>query len=571
VIGETLGSYRIISQLGAGAMGEVYLAEHRYLKRKAALKLLSSALVDRPDLLERFFLEARATSAIAHPGIVQIFDCEVAVSGRPYIVMEYLAGETLAARLVRTRPLPVAVVARLARAMAEALDAAHAKGIVHRDLKPENIFVEETPADTIKLVDFGIAKLAGDFRAEQVHQTRTGSMMGTPLYMSPEQCRDSAKLDFRTDLYSLGCVMFEMLTGRPPFTHRALGELIVAHLTESPQDARALNPAVPAVLAQLCAALLQKDPAARPAHMREVADRLNQFSATATTVPGPIPTEAAPPPSSASMPLPAATTLGASEGKAEATVPPPTVSRRRGLLLVGAGVLVLVIGAGAVALSRRGPPSSVIAPLHEASAAPPSMPPAPPPPTTLAAPPSATHETVPARPTIADKKTSPRARAWSASNKNAPAAGELRAPSLQAEEGAAQSPAAKRMPDGADDRAPSVPAVVHAAGVVGSWEGPWNDPGKHQKGRFFLQIGDDGAVVGWMFNTAAAQSFRLMGRAAPGGQVELACQCPADRTFNARGELRVDAHGQLVGNLSLFTGAGAFGESHLTLRRKASR
>ena len=277
VIGETIGSYKILSQLGAGAMGEVYLAEHRHLKRKAAVKLLAPEIVGRPDLLERFFLEARATSAIDHPGIVQVFDCEVDATGRPYIVMEYLEGETLAATLARRGALPGATVARLARGMAEALEAAHAKGIVHRDIKPENIFVQAQPPDSVKLVDFGIAKLAGDFRAGQVHQTRNGAMMGTPLYMSPEQCRDSGKIDFRTDLYSLGCVIYEMLTGRPPFTQEALGDLVVAHLTEQPKDARAVNPSAPKALAELTAELLRKDPAQRPANMRAVADRLAAF------------------------------------------------------------------------------------------------------------------------------------------------------------------------------------------------------------------------------------------------------------------------------------------------------
>src|ERR1700742_4849455 len=147
MVGETIGSYRIIRELGAGAMGQVYLAEHRHLKRQAALKLLARELVDRPDLLERFFLEARATSAIAHPGIVQIFDCEVDSTGRPYIVMELLTGETLGAAIARQGTLTPLSAARLARSLADALDAAHAKGIVHRDLKPENIFVQPEPPD----------------------------------------------------------------------------------------------------------------------------------------------------------------------------------------------------------------------------------------------------------------------------------------------------------------------------------------------------------------------------------------------------------------------------------------
>src|SRR5262249_50749414 len=160
--------------------------------------------------------------------------------GRPYIVMELLTGETPAAVLARQGALPPLAVARLVRSLADALDAAHGKGIVHRDLKPENMFVQRDPPDSIKLVDFGIAKLAalgiatlgGDLGAGQAHKPRSGAVMGTPLYMSPEQCRDSAAIDFRTDLYSTGCVMHEMLTGRPPFTKDNFGELMVAHLTE---------------------------------------------------------------------------------------------------------------------------------------------------------------------------------------------------------------------------------------------------------------------------------------------------------------------------------------------------
>ncbi|HVR03147.1 MAG TPA: serine/threonine-protein kinase, partial [Polyangia bacterium] len=329
MVGETLGSYRILKQLGAGAMGQVYLAEHRHLKRQAALKLLARELVDRPELLERFFLEARATSAIAHPGIVQIFDCEVDANGRPYIVMELLTGETLAALLARQGALPPLVVARLMRSLAEALEAAHAKGIVHRDLKPENMFVQATPPDSVKVVDFGIAKLAGDLQAGQVHRTRSGAVMGTPLYMSPEQCRDSAALDFRTDLYSLGCIMYEMLTGRPPFSRDNFGELMVAHLTQPAPDARTVNPAVPAPLAELTAELLRKDPTQRPASMRAVADRLMTYVARMTTVPG----------AAASAP----TDLGPSSAPASASIPPAA----GGGPVAGAGVVRTTFGASA--------------------------------------------------------------------------------------------------------------------------------------------------------------------------------------------------------------------------------
>jgi tRNA A-37 threonylcarbamoyl transferase component Bud32 len=286
LVGETIGSYRILSQLGAGAMGQVYLAEHLRLRRKAALKLLARELVDKPELLERFFLEARATSAIAHPGIVQIFDCDVDATGRPYIVMEYIEGETLSAVLARRGALPAITAARLAHGVAQALESAHTKGIVHRDLKPENMFVHAEPPESIKLVDFGIAKLAGDFQAGQVHRTRAGALMGTPVYMSPEQCRDSANLDARTDIYSLGCVTYEMLCGRPPFNRDNLGDLVVAHLTETPRDLRELNAGVPVALAELTQDLLRKDPGQRPQSMRAVAERLSAIMGSLTTVSG---------------------------------------------------------------------------------------------------------------------------------------------------------------------------------------------------------------------------------------------------------------------------------------------
>jgi serine/threonine protein kinase len=225
LVGETIGSYRVLDQLGQGGMGTVYLAEHRHLHRKAAIKVLLKEFISRPDLLERFFAEARATSLIEHAGIVQIFDCEVDADGRPYIVMEFLGGETLAGHL-RHGPLPAEQAAAYARCMAEALAAAHDKGIIHRDIKPDNVFVKPGPPPSAKLVDFGIAKLAGEFHAGLKNRTQTGIVMGTPLYMSPEQCRGAGTVDYRTDIYSLGCLLFEMLAGRPPYQYEGAGELV---------------------------------------------------------------------------------------------------------------------------------------------------------------------------------------------------------------------------------------------------------------------------------------------------------------------------------------------------------
>ncbi|HEY6476982.1 MAG TPA: serine/threonine-protein kinase, partial [Polyangia bacterium] len=457
-IGETIGSYQVLKQLGSGAMGEVYLAEHRHLKRKAAVKLLAPELVGRPDLLERFFLEARATSAIAHPGIVQVFDCEVDATGRPYIVMEFLEGETLAAVLARRGPLPALTAARLGRGMAEALEAAHAKGIVHRDLKPENIFVQAQPPDSVKLVDFGIAKLAGDFRAGQVHQTRSGALMGTPLYMSPEQCRDSANLDSRTDLYSLGCVLYEMLIGHPPFTHTNLGDLVVAHMTETPKDARALNPGVPPALAELVADLLRKNAAERPPGMRAVADRLAAFVGGLTTVPD----APARGPTTERPPTKTKTTFGDSAAEMVDGAAPP---RKRGsMTLVIAAVLGL--GAGGIAVSRL----------------------------------RATHPAGTAPATAAESSPSTAALAAAAlpTSVPSPAAAAVRSPSSPAapaptEEGAAAKKKAHH--HGVEVASASAPAAAAASppaasetttatpsDFAGTWEGPWDDAEHHQNG-----------------------------------------------------------------------------------------
>jgi eukaryotic-like serine/threonine-protein kinase len=570
MVGQTLGSYKILRLLGAGAMGEVYLAEHRHLQRKAALKLLARELVGRPDLLERFFLEARATSAIAHPAIVQIFDCELDATGRPYIVMEFLEGATLGALLAQGGPPPPATTARLVRSMADGLEAAHAKGIVHRDLKPDNVFVQSEPPDTIKLVDFGIAKLAGDFRAGQVHQTRSGAMMGTPLYMSPEQCRDSAAIDYRTDIYSLGCVMFEMLTGRPPFLSEALGDLIVAHMTEPAPDARAVAASVPAPLAELTAEMLSKSPADRPASMRHVADRLAAFVGGLTTLPGagamPQPGPAA---AAATAPAGKTTTFGdsASELVTDAEVP-LVPARGRGRIFAGVAIIGVVAAAGAVyALRRPGggaQPGTVAPPLAALAPAPAATP---------AAAPSPAAESPPAVP-ASRKPVTKKASSSRRSIETSVPASDRRAetPAADTELPAAQPAAPPTAPPPAPPPAPPAPATPPAAAsdLAGAWEGPWVDSGRQQRGRFYLSIAGNGSVTGWMYNTGANQTFRMVGRMTPGGQLDLACQCPPNQSFGARGSL-APAAGEATGRLTLSTARGVFGQTQLSLRRTTAK
>jgi Protein kinase domain len=282
MVGEALGSYRLVAELGSGGMGVVYLAEHVRIERRAAIKLLVPELGGKPDILRRFFNEARATSMIHHPGIVEVFDCDIDARGRAFIVMEYLQGETLARRIHRFGAMPWDVACVVGQQIALAVGAAHAKGIIHRDLKPDNVFLALDPASpgvaTVKVLDFGIAKLlAGD----PLTQTSGSgfSLVGTPEYMSPEQCGGAGRVDHRADIYSLGCILFEMVCARAPFLETALPDMIAAHLFKRPPLATAIAPDCPEWLADLIARMLAKRPAERPAAMADVAQALERGAA----------------------------------------------------------------------------------------------------------------------------------------------------------------------------------------------------------------------------------------------------------------------------------------------------
>jgi eukaryotic-like serine/threonine-protein kinase len=280
MVGRTIGNYTLVEKLGQGGMGEVYLAEHRRIGRRAAIKFLLPALTRDADVVTRFFNEARATSLIRHPGIVEIYDCDV-VEEQAYIVMEYLEGESLAAALRRTGGLahePVTIAAIVGQ-IASALAAAHRKEIIHRDLKPENVFlsVEESSRAPfiVKILDFGIAKLAAPGGGGS--NTRTGGLLGTPVYMSPEQCRGVSTIDRRTDVYALGCLMFELATGRHVFVKDASGDLLVAHIIETPPRVSSIRPEIPAWMDELVAKMLSKSPDDRPSSMDEVVAAIEAF------------------------------------------------------------------------------------------------------------------------------------------------------------------------------------------------------------------------------------------------------------------------------------------------------
>jgi serine/threonine-protein kinase len=373
--GTIIGAYRVRDKLGEGGMGAVYRADHTLLGRPAAIKVLLPSLSSSEDIVTRFFNEARAVSSIADPGIVQVFDFGYHTDGSAYIVMELLIGEALDARLRRLGRLAPADALRLMRQAAAALAAAHGKGVVHRDLKPENIFVigdlAVTGGERAKVLDFGIAKLTtgGPGRA----MTRTGTLIGTPIFMSPEQCTGASNLDHRADIYSLGGVLMCLLTGRPPFLSQGMGELIVAHLREPAPAPSSRVPGLPRELDALVARCLAKRPEDRFASMHDLAQAMAAIEAQLLGIPA-FPAyvgSPTPPPSAAPIIARApAATLGHAPTAVALASPAPVPRaparpvRRRGLAIAGAigaaviGAIVALIvgGSGGASAGAPAPP-----------------------------------------------------------------------------------------------------------------------------------------------------------------------------------------------------------------------
>jgi serine/threonine protein kinase len=262
-IGSVVGEYRIERWLGAGGMGVVYGARHPLIGKRAAVKVLGARFSADPQAVARFVQEAQAVNQIGHPNIVDIFAFGTLPDGRAYFVMEWLVGESLQDRLERG-PLPLREVLSILSAIARALEAVHAAGVVHRDLKPDNVFlVADDDGLRIKLLDFGIAKLSAD--APTVSRTATGMIMGTPLFMSPEQARGEM-IDARTDIYSLGIMAYHMVCGETPFGREPSAiEVLSAHISKPPPLPSARQPGTPPSLEALIVAMLAKQPSARPA------------------------------------------------------------------------------------------------------------------------------------------------------------------------------------------------------------------------------------------------------------------------------------------------------------------
>jgi len=281
MIGQTISHYRILEQLGAGGMGVIYKAHDSRLDRAVALKFLPEELAQEPQALERLRREARAASTLNHPGICTIYDIGEQ-DGRAFIAMEFIDGETLASH-IHGKPLPLQEILKLAIQIAEALDAAHAEGIIHRDIKPANVFV--TKRGHAKVLDFGLAKLVpkgvaraeADFAGQPLDShSIVGIISGTPSYMSPEQVRGD-NLDPRTDIFSLGLLLYEMATGSQAFGGRTGGTIIEAVLTRSPLPVRSINPNIPSRLEEIIDKALQKDRDERFQHAADLLAELQRL------------------------------------------------------------------------------------------------------------------------------------------------------------------------------------------------------------------------------------------------------------------------------------------------------
>jgi len=370
MIGQQFGNYRVLSLLGEGGMGAVYLAEHPGIGRRVAVKVLHKQFSGDEQLLGRLLNEARAANAIRHPNIIEILDSGMREDGVPYLVMELLEGESLGQRIRRTGPLPMADTLAFVLQTASALGAAHKKGIVHRDLKPDNLFIvpisgdessrvdADGPNERMKVLDFGIAKLQMPQPGDSV-KTRTGTLMGTPVYMSPEQCRGTKTVDHRSDVYSLGIIFYEMLVGQPPFVSDGFGELVNMHLNVPPPSARVARPEVSEQLDSIILKMLAKNPEDRYPDMGSLTSAIRLAAGPPFSVHRSSP-DLSNAPSQAGTPAPVVVPGRAVDGRpaqpqvttfrtgvGEVTVP-PTIQTGNGRGKLIAGVVALaVLGGGA--------------------------------------------------------------------------------------------------------------------------------------------------------------------------------------------------------------------------------
>ncbi|HYP88281.1 MAG TPA: protein kinase [Polyangiaceae bacterium] len=351
------GKFRIIQRLGEGGMGSVYEIEHEITKHRRALKMLHSQMAALPSIVERFLREASAAGRVGNPHIAETFDAGRLDTGEPYLVMELLRGEPLSSRIARGRLLVHEVVDLIGQA-AVGVAAAHAAGIVHRDLKPDNLFVVDIDGRPfIKILDFGISKF-DQATTGGMALTKEGAAMGTPYYMSPEQIRGLSNLDARADVYALGVILYECLSGKRPFESDVLTHLaILIHAGECEPIER-LRQDLPPGFAELVRQAMASDRDKRIATAAELRSKLERYGQisfrTQTSL------SSLPPPSMA----PARSVAMATSGVGVSMqTPPPVPGSKRGLLLGGlAAVGVVLIGGALLALRSPSSPAAGAAP-----------------------------------------------------------------------------------------------------------------------------------------------------------------------------------------------------------------
>jgi len=279
-VARQLGQYRLKQMLGSGGMGEVYLAEHQMMKRPCAIKIIRPEKAGNPKVLARFEREVRATAKLSHWNSIDIYDYGRTDDGTFYYVMEFLPGHDLGELVEGHGPLPTERIVYLMRQVCDALAEAHDQGLIHRDIKPANIFCAYRGGhfDVAKLLDFGLVKPMTE--PEDVGLTQEGAITGSPLFMSPEQATGSDQVDARSDIYSLGAVMYFMATGKPPFDYQQPIKVMVAHASEAPRPPREIDPTIPVELEQIILRCLEKQPEDRVQDATALREMLEQVPLT---------------------------------------------------------------------------------------------------------------------------------------------------------------------------------------------------------------------------------------------------------------------------------------------------
>jgi serine/threonine-protein kinase len=390
LVGQVVaGKYRIDSIIGEGGMGYVVVAHHLQLDTKVAIKLLKAELASNAEAVERFAREARAAVRISSPHVARVFDVGQLENGSPYMVMEFLEGGDLSNMIQKRGPLPVQEAVDYVLQACEAIAEAHAAGIVHRDLKPANLFCARRPdgSVTIKVLDFGISKLTGGAGQGALNATKTTAIMGSPFYMSPEQMESTRGVDIRTDIWGLGIILYELVTGRTPFEGNTMPEVCLRIATHQPAPLRSLRADAPAALELAILRCLEKDRDKRYGNVARLAVALRDFASSrgkqsvdtimrtmeasgqpaVSAAPAGLPTEPAPPPDGVRTIEPLGQTQIPMQGGKGKTL--AIALGVAGLVVVGIIALRFAQSSSATASSQPGA-SAAAAPLLAAHAAP---------------------------------------------------------------------------------------------------------------------------------------------------------------------------------------------------------